>query len=53
MHITLINPPTPSGAPSSRFIPLGLGYLVAYLENNQFEVDVIDYQAEKISNNKL
>lgn len=53
MHITLINPPSPSGAPSSRFIPLGLGYLVAYLESNQFEVDVIDYQAEKISDKQL
>lgn len=53
MHITLINPPSPRGAPSSRFIPLGLGYLVAYLESNQFEVDVIDYQAEKISDKEL
>lgn len=53
MHITLINPPSPSGAPSSRFIPLGLGYLAAYLEINQFEVDVIDYQAEKISDKEL
>ncbi|TRO49612.1 radical SAM protein [Candidatus Bathyarchaeota archaeon] len=53
MHITLINPPSPSGAPSSRFIPLGLGYLAAYLETNQFEVSVIDYQTNKIPENNL
>jgi radical SAM superfamily enzyme YgiQ (UPF0313 family) len=53
MHITLINPPSPSGAPSSRFIPLGLGYLMAYLEAHQFEVSVIDYQTREITKESL
>jgi radical SAM superfamily enzyme YgiQ (UPF0313 family) len=53
MHITLINPPSPSGAPSSRFIPLGLGYLVAYLEAHRFEVNVIDYQTRKLTTEEL
>ena len=53
MHITLINPPSPSGASSSRFIPLGIGYLVAYLEAQQFEVSVIDYQAKEMTKEEL
>ena len=53
MHITLINPPSPTGAPSSRFIPLGLGYLVAYLEAHQFEVTIIDYQTQKMTKEEL
>ena len=31
------------------FIPLGIGYLAAVLEKNQYEVDVIDCQALKLS----
>ena len=49
-HITLVNPPYPVGAhvhPS--FIPIGLGYLAAVLEKNQYEVDVIDCQVLKLS----
>lgn len=53
MLITLVNPPTPPGAPSGRFIPLGLGYLVAYLEQNQFSVNVIDYQTKEITKKEL
>ena len=33
MHITLMNPPSPSGATESIHIPLGIGYLAAVLEN--------------------
>lgn len=53
MHITLVNPPSPKGAPSARYIPLGLGYLIAYLENKQFETNVIDYQATPVTNEEL
>ncbi len=53
MLITLINPPSPYGAPSSRFIPLGLGYLAAYLEEKQFEINVIDYQTKEITKKEL
>jgi radical SAM superfamily enzyme YgiQ (UPF0313 family) len=45
-HITLVNPPYPSGSHQHPpFTPLGLGYLAAVLEKNQYEVDVIDCQA--------
>ena len=50
MHATLVNPPYPKGAHQHPpFTPLGLGYLAAVLEKNQYEVDVIDCQASKLS----
>ncbi|MGF3523243.1 MAG: B12-binding domain-containing radical SAM protein, partial [Candidatus Bathyarchaeia archaeon] len=51
--VTLVNPPYPAGAPQSLFIPLGLGYLAAVLEENQYEVDVIDCQIFKPSPQQL
>lgn len=42
--VTLVNPHYPRGAPKSIFLPLGLGYLVAVLEENQYEVNVLDLQ---------
>jgi len=45
-HVTLINPPYPTRAHQHPpFPPLGLGYLAAVLEKNNFSVDVIDCQA--------
>jgi anaerobic magnesium-protoporphyrin IX monomethyl ester cyclase len=52
-HVTLVNPPSPSGAPPSLFIPLGIGYLAAVLEKNQYEVNVIDCQALRPTRNQL
>jgi anaerobic magnesium-protoporphyrin IX monomethyl ester cyclase len=50
-HVTLVNPPTPSGSTGHLpFALLGLGYLAAVLEKNQYEVDVIDCQVLKLSN---
>jgi anaerobic magnesium-protoporphyrin IX monomethyl ester cyclase len=50
IHVTLVNPPYPSGAHQHPpFTPLGLGYLAAVLEKNQYKVDVIDGQAQKLS----
>ena len=49
-HVTLVNPSSPSG--SAVHLPLavlGLGYLAAVLEKNQYEVDVIDCPALKLS----
>lgn len=43
-RVTLVNPPYPIGAVQSPFLPLGLGYLAAFLENNGYEVNVIDCQ---------
>ena len=49
-RITLVNPPSPTGAVAHLpFALLGLGYLAAVLEKNHFEVDVIDCQVLKIS----
>ncbi len=42
--VTLVNPPYPKGAPKSLFLPLGLSYLAAVLEENQHEVTVLDLQ---------
>jgi anaerobic magnesium-protoporphyrin IX monomethyl ester cyclase len=54
IHITLVNPPYPSGAHQHQpFIPLGIGYLAAVLEKNQYEVDVIDCQALKLTYEKF
>ncbi len=49
-HVTLVNPPYPSGSHQHPpFTPLGLGYLAAVLEENQYEVDVIDCQVLRFS----
>ncbi|MDX1814032.1 MAG: cobalamin-dependent protein, partial [Candidatus Bathyarchaeia archaeon] len=49
-HVTLVNPPYPSGSHRHPpFTPLGLGYLAAVLEKNQYKVDVIDCQALGLS----
>ena len=50
IHITLVNPPYPSGSHlHPPFLPLGLGYLAAVLEKNKYQVDVLDCQALKLS----
>lgn len=49
-HVTLVNPAAPVGAAMHMpFAVLGLGYLAAVLEKNQFQVDVIDCQVLKLS----
>jgi radical SAM superfamily enzyme YgiQ (UPF0313 family) len=49
-HITLVNPPAPIGSTGHLpFALLGLGYLAAVLEKNQYKVDVIDCQVLKLS----
>jgi anaerobic magnesium-protoporphyrin IX monomethyl ester cyclase len=54
IHITLVNPPYPRGSHlHPYFIPLGLGYLAAVLEKNNYQVDVIDCQALKLSYEKV
>lgn len=52
-HVTLINPPYPTGAPKSIFIPLGLSYLAAVLEKSGYKVDVIDCQALNLTPNEV
>jgi anaerobic magnesium-protoporphyrin IX monomethyl ester cyclase len=50
INVTLVNPPYPIGSHlHPPFLPLGLGYLAAVLEKNNYKVDVVDCQALKIS----
>lgn len=53
VHIALVNPPSPSMAFESFFMPLGIGYLAAVLENNGYVVDVIDCQALRTTQREL
>jgi radical SAM superfamily enzyme YgiQ (UPF0313 family) len=46
-HIALVNPPYPPEAGQSIFLPLGLGYLAAVLEQAGYKVSVIDCQTTK------
>ncbi len=49
-HVTLVNPTAPVGAAMHMpFALLGLGYLAAVLEKNNYKVDVIDCQVLKLS----
>ena len=49
-HVTLVNPAAPVGTEMHMpFALLGLGYLAAVLEKNQYQVDVIDCQVLKLS----
>jgi anaerobic magnesium-protoporphyrin IX monomethyl ester cyclase len=49
-RVTLVNPPYPTQPyQHTPFPPLGLGYLAAVLEKNQYEVDIIDCQASGFS----
>ncbi|MCW4005082.1 MAG: B12-binding domain-containing radical SAM protein [Candidatus Bathyarchaeota archaeon] len=52
-RVTLVNPPYPSGAPQSLFLPLGLGYLVAVLEESRYDVTVLDCQVNPPSQQQL
>lgn len=51
--VALVNPPYPKGAPQSLFLPLGLSYLAAVLEENQHEVKVLDFQITNPSPQQL
>ena len=51
--VTLVNPPYPKGAPKSLFLPLGLAYLAAVLEENQHEVKVLDLQMTNLDPQQL
>jgi anaerobic magnesium-protoporphyrin IX monomethyl ester cyclase len=52
-RIALVNPPYPKGAPQSLFLPLGLSYLAAVLEENQHDVSVIDLQITNLNHKQL
>lgn len=46
-HVALVNPPYPPEAAQSVFLPLGIGYLAAVLEQEGYKVDVVDCQTTK------
>jgi anaerobic magnesium-protoporphyrin IX monomethyl ester cyclase len=48
-HVVLVNPPYPPEAVQSIFLPLGIGYLVAVLEQNGYNVDVVDCQTSSLT----
>lgn len=52
-RVTLVNPPYPAGAVQAPFLPLGIGYLAAYLEKYGYEVHVIDCQVDYPSPKQL
>ena len=43
-HVALVNPPYPVEAPQAIFLPLGISYLTAVLEEKGYKVDVVDCQ---------
>ena len=43
-RVALVNPPYPVEAPQAIFLPLGISYLTAVLEENGYQVDVVDCQ---------
>ncbi len=46
-HVALVNPPYPPEAAQSIFLPLGIGYLAAVLEQEGYKVDVVDCQTTR------
>lgn len=48
-HVVLVNPPYPPEAVQSIFLPLGIGYLAAVLEQNGYNVDVVDCQTSSLT----
>ncbi|MGD0996126.1 MAG: radical SAM protein [Candidatus Bathyarchaeia archaeon] len=52
-HVVLANPPYPEDVPQAVFIPLGISYLVAVLEEKGYEVDVVDCQVSRPSQKEL
>jgi len=54
MQVTLVNPPYPSGAHQHpAFIPLGIGYLAAVLEEKGHNINIIDCQALKLTHSDV
>ena len=52
-HVVLANPPYPEDVPQAVFIPLGISYLVAVLEEKGYEVDVVDCQVSRPNQKEL
>jgi anaerobic magnesium-protoporphyrin IX monomethyl ester cyclase len=49
----LANPPYPDDVPQAVFIPLGISYLAAVLEEKGYKVDVVDCQVNRPSQKEM
>ena len=52
-RVALVNPPYPAEAEQSIFLPLGISYLAAVLEENGYSVDVVDCQTTRPTQKEL
>ena len=52
-NVVLVNPPYPDDVPQAVFIPLGISYLAAVLEERGYKVDVVDCQINRPSETEL
>jgi radical SAM superfamily enzyme YgiQ (UPF0313 family) len=52
-RVALVNPPYPVEAPQAIFLPLGIGYLTAVLEEKGYSVDIVDCQTMHPSQQEL
>ncbi len=52
-RVALVNPPYPVEAPQAIFIPLGISYVAAVLEENGYQVDVVDCQTSRPNQKEL
>ena len=52
-HVVLVNPPYPEDVPQAIFIPLGISYLIAVLEEKGYEVDLVDRPAFRPNQKEL
>ena len=52
-HVVLANPPYPDDVPQAVFIPLGISYLAAVLEEKGYKVDVVDCQVNRPSQQEM
>ncbi len=52
-HVVLANPPIQTMCPQAVFIPLGISYLAAVLEEKGYKVDVIDCQVNRPSQQEM
>jgi len=52
-HVVLVNPPYPEDVPQAIFIPLGISYLIAVLEEKGYVVDLVDCPVSRPNQKEL
>ena len=48
LDVLLIQPPMSNMKKASITIPLGIAYIARYLQNNEYNVDIIDMQVDVV-----